>query len=130
MSSNPFRLDLKPYGSGGNGVRVTTCLSQRQLHPERGALADAALDLHLPAVGLGHVLDDREAQARAPLLSGAALVHPVEALEDAGESVLRDADARVAHLQDGLAVGPREPDAHAPVRTVVLDRIVEEVEHE
>jgi hypothetical protein len=48
------------------------------------------------------VLDDGEAEAGASFIAGAPLVHPVEALEDAGEGLGRDADAGVLDLQDGL----------------------------
>src|SRR5436853_3023907 len=102
-------------------------MSQRQLHPKGRAAADAALDVHLAAVGLGHVLDDGEAEAGAPLVAGPALVDAVEALEETGDRLGGDADPCVAHLDDRLvrlahlAVRAGEAEGDLAVRTVVLD---------
>src|ERR1700733_8153211 len=97
----------------------------------RGA-ADAALPADLAAMGLGDVLDDGEAEAGPPLLAGAPLVDPVEALEDARDRLRGDADAGVAHLEHRLAATAAvaagitpHADGDPAVRTVVLDGVVE-----
>jgi hypothetical protein len=72
---------------------------------ERGPGARLALEPHLAAVRLDHVLDDRQAEARAPLLARARLVHPVEPLEDPLLGFLRDARAVVGHDDLDPAVG-------------------------
>src|SRR5205807_7729194 len=94
------------------------------------AAADAALDLDPAAVRLGEMLDDGEAQAAAALVAGAALVHPVEALEDASQRLRRDADAGVADLDQRVAALPRQAQQHLAARPVVLDGVVEQVEEQ
>src|SRR5579872_2266363 len=105
---------------------------ERQADAEGRAAADAALDVDLAAMGLGDVLDDGEAEAGPPLLAGAPLVDPVEALEDARDRLRGDADAGVAHLEHRLAATAAGITPHADgdpaVRTVVLDGVVEQVE--
>src|SRR5690606_14626367 len=87
----------------------------------------------VPAVRGGHVLDDRQAQARAAGGPGAGRVDAVEALEDAFLVLLGDADALVGdrdlhHGAAGPGDGPgRYADAGAGGRVVdgVLDEVAE-----
>ena len=56
-----------------------------------------------------------------------ALVHAVEALEDAALVLRRDADARVGHGNERLAVPLADTYLHAAAFDIVLDGIVAEV---
>src|SRR5437879_5534590 len=67
----------------------------RQPQGEGGALTLGAPHRDLPAVRGGHVLDDRETEARAARGTGAGRVDAVEALEDALLVLVGDADALV-----------------------------------
>ena len=75
----------------------------RQADGEGGAVADLAGGLDAALHGLDQVLDDRQAQAGAAQLARTRLVHAVEALEDARQVGLRDADAVVGDFQADLA---------------------------
>ena len=55
------------------------------MNRECAALAGRTLHAHTAAVGRGCMLDNGEPQARASQFPASALVHPVEALEDAGQ---------------------------------------------
>jgi len=62
-----------------------------------GPLADLAVDPDLSAMGLDDVFDNGEAKAGSAQLSGAILVHPVEALENSVDVFHRYADSRVGY---------------------------------
>ena len=79
----------------------------REVDGDLRALADLAFERDRAMVVRHGVLDDGQPQPRAAARLGVALVHAVEALEDAALMLRRDADARVAH---------RETDAAAPRR--------------
>ena len=70
--------------------------AQRQPQTERRALTGFAPDADVTAVACCHVLDDREAETGSAGVARPGRIHPVEALEDAIELVLRDADSLVA----------------------------------
>ena len=92
----PPRWSVTPTGPGPAGMREC----------ERGALALVRLHPDLAAVVGGDVADDRQAETGAAGLAAAGPVDPVEALEDALEVALGDADAVVGHGDlDPLAVG-------------------------
>ena len=63
---------------------------------ENRSFPDFALHGDGRLVETGRMLDDGEAQAGAAHFFGVAFVHPVEALEDAGEVSAGDADAGIA----------------------------------
>src|SRR6185295_19824534 len=96
--------------------------------PERRALAEPARDLDLAAVRLGDVLDDREAEPGPPLLAGAPLVDPIEALEDARQGLLRDPDAGVLDLDARGPLPAGHPHPHRAAGAVVLDSVREHVD--
>ena len=73
------------------------------------------------------VLDDGKAEARAAACLRVALVHAVEALEDAALVLRRDADARIGHGDERLAVPFTDAHGHAATLDVVLDGVVAEV---
>ena len=70
-------------------------LGQRDAQGERRAEAFLAPHGDRAAVVAGHVLDDGQPEAGAAGAAGPRLVDPVEALEDAGAVLARDADAAV-----------------------------------
>ena len=70
-------------------------------------LPDGALDRHLAAHGLDHVLDDRQTEAGPTELARATRVDAVEALEDARQVLGGDARAGVGH--DEPDTRPRPP---------------------
>ena len=73
----------------------------------------------------GNVLDDSQTQTSAAGGLAAALVHPVEALKDAGLRLLRDADAIVLHGQSAVTVpGAGRDDLDLAAGTVVADGVV------
>src|SRR5215216_6416801 len=77
----------------------------REEEGERRAFARRALHPYLAAVGLGDLAGYGQPQARAAL--GAGGISPVEAFEDEGQLILRDADARIRNFKrDPVAVLP------------------------
>src|SRR6185295_6229071 len=118
----------RPQGCG-DGV-VTTVLRpaavRRDLEPEGAAALRGALDTHPAAVQLDGVLHDGEPQPGPARGARPAAVDPVEALEDAGQVLGRDAAPGVGD-GDPDRGGPRvRRDPHRP-RIRVLDGIVEQV---
>jgi hypothetical protein len=92
------RRFFKPLRSGGSRPF-------REEEGERRACARRALHPYLAAVGLGDLAGYGQSQARAAI--GAGGISPVEALEDEGQLILRDADARIRNVKrDPVAVLP------------------------
>ena len=83
---------------------MLNCLFSSKRHGDFGTLAQGGFQLQLGIVDLGNVLDDGKAQARAAGLSGAAFIHPIEALEDPLLGLFGDADAVVLHHKDGASL--------------------------
>src|SRR5690349_16004602 len=99
----------------------------RKCEIERGPLSDRAFHARRAVVRGHQVLDNREAQPGAAELARARLVHPVEALEQARQILLRNADPGIAHKElDHL--GPRRgADRDFAARGRVLDRVIQQV---
>ncbi|EAU64887.1 hypothetical protein STIAU_5392 [Stigmatella aurantiaca DW4/3-1] len=95
---------------------------------ENTAYIRLAFHLYFALHGAQEVLDDGQAQAGSPHVPAATFVHPVEALEDAGQVLGLDAHARVldAHHAAPVLLGP--PDVHPPTGRGVFDGVVEQVE--
>ena len=87
--------------------------SDRQADGEGRPLAEAAFDGDGPVVGEDDVLDDGQAEARAAELLGPGLVDDVEPLEDVGQVLGVDADARVRDL-DRRSGPARTPGGRSP----------------
>src|SRR5829696_7809146 len=96
----------------------------REEEGERRACARRALHPYLAAVGLGDLAGYGQPQARAVL--GAGGISPVEAFEDEGQLILRDADARIRDRQRHAAIFLLHPDRDVPAVRRVLDRVVQE----
>jgi hypothetical protein len=96
----------------------------REEECKRRAFAGGALRPDLAAVGLGDLARYGEPQARAAV--GAGGVRPVEALEDEGQLVIRDADARVRDLERDPAVFLPQPHSDATALRRVLHGVVQE----
>src|SRR3990172_1102486 len=77
---------------------------QRQAEVEGGAFAFFALETHSTTMALDDRVRDIETHAHPAVIVRRAGMGPVEALEDAGLLAVRDADATVAHRDDGLAI--------------------------
>ena len=99
----------------------------READGDLRALADLAFERDRAMVVRHGVLDDGQPQPRAAARLGVALVHAVEALEDAALMLRRDADARVAHGETGAAALGADAHIHAAAVRVVFDRVVAEV---
>ena len=103
---------------------------RRQLERECRAAADAlALRERAAAVALGGLRDDEQAEAGAFDALRQRPRRAIEAAEDALRLVRRNADALVAHADDGevlFAFADLDFDAHVLAR--VLHRVVQQVE--
>jgi hypothetical protein len=110
VDARSYRIRLGPEGEtyGYGTVRLLGAGSLRSsvvegLGPfreeegERRACARRALRPYLAAVGLGDLAGYGQPQARAAI--GAGGISPVEAFEDEGQLILRDADARIRDRQ-------------------------------
>ena len=78
------------------------------------------------------MFDDSQAESCAACRPRTRLIHPVETLEDARQRFRRNADARIAHLNQMMitAFGERVADAHAAARTIEFDRVVNQVDED
>lgn len=106
-----------------------------QVHGERAPLPQLAAHRDAAAHPVHDGLDDRKAEPRTlrALLVGRGI--PGIGLEQVGEILLTDADARVPHaaLQGEAAVGQRGDahlEVHGPALRRVLDRVGEQVEED
>src|SRR5215213_3380108 len=110
----------RPSTSWTSGPAETRALAAREVDGEGGPLARAALDGNPAAVVLGYVLDDGEPQSSPAGRLGACLVHAVEALEDARQLGLGDADAGVGDPDHDLRTLKAARHLHPPARQGVL----------
>src|ERR1700749_1282281 len=97
----------------------------RQRHGEsRAAPLAFRLGADRAAVEFDEVPDYREAEAEPAVLSGRGAVRLPEALEDAGQEVSRDADARIGDREfDVRVVRARESNGDVPARVRELQRV-------
>src|SRR5579883_1359844 len=106
----------------------------RKTETEATAAVRFALDPDPAAMGEDEVFDDGEAEAGAAEFARASLVDPVEALEQAGQILFWDADARILHGNlDFLAtiVDDRmRGDRNGPTRRGVFQGIIEQVRND
>src|ERR687895_2247780 len=86
-----WRRFFKPLRSSGEPRPF------REEEGERRACARRALRPYLAAVGLGDLAGYGQPQARAALRAGG--ISPVEALEDEGPLIRRDADPRIRNFK-------------------------------
>src|SRR5215211_9394609 len=96
----------------------------REEEGERRACVRRALRTYLAAVGLGDLAGYGQPQARAAFEAGG--ISPVEAFEDEGQLILRDADACIRDRQRHAAIFLLHPDRDTPAVRRVLDRVVQE----
>src|ERR671926_1639556 len=98
----PHRASLGglDYCLTGCGLR---CLSQREREGELAPLSGRAADAYLATMRLHHPLGDVEAETE-PLDVHPLGAPPIEALEEAGLLLFRDADALVSHRDDQVMV--------------------------
>src|SRR5687768_12771957 len=93
---------LEPPSALSAALRTLPC---RQFDREGTPLALPGADhIDLAAHQLEVALDDRQAQPGVGRVGLPRRVSPVEALEDVGPRLRRDADAGVAHLEPDVAV--------------------------
>src|SRR5579885_519758 len=95
---SPSSSTLGLYGNRGD------------LDRERRPAAEARVDRDLSMVRFDDLLDDRQAQTRPAKAARPGSVDDVEAFEDVRDVFIRDADARIAHLQ--YRVGALDVDGH------------------
>src|SRR5439155_13066258 len=107
--------------AGGEG-------GERQPHGERRAqVRPRALGLHVAAVQLDQMTNDREPESQTAVGTRARAVGLPEAIEDVRQELGRDAAAGVAHAKLRLGARPLEADRDASVARRELDRGGEEV---
>src|SRR5262245_25833526 len=87
--------------------------------------ATTAAGFDVPACGLDHVLDYREAETRSARRPGA--VGAEETLEQTGHILVRGAAPVVGDVEHDLAVGPREADDAGGSFACVPERVLEQV---
>src|SRR5579859_1135962 len=103
---------------------------QRKADPEAASLAQGALRLDRPAIGVADRLHDGEAEPGTFRMLGPGAAGAEKAVEDAGQVLRGDPGARVGHLEDGVRRREEHPQADGPALGRVLDRIVEEIDHD
>ena len=96
--SGALRREQPEATSSGRGVGLAS-VGDRQTHHERCAGTQHGLDVHLTAVPLGDLLDDRQAQSHAGDHGGAG--SPVERGKDVPQLFGRQTRAVVAHANLG-----------------------------
>src|SRR5262249_23563956 len=94
---------------------------------DRRPFAEAALDRERAAVGFGDPFRNREAEAAATGGGGSGGAHAVEAFEDVGKMLRRDALAGIAHGDEDLTRNPFCSDGHPPAGRCVAHRILQQV---
>lgn len=93
-----------------------------------GANVYLTFQLDAGVVDTGNMLDDGKPKPGAAGGLATALVHPVEALEHAGLSFPRDADAVVGHGQGAVSVPVAGgDDLYLTARAVVADGVVAQI---
>ena len=80
-------------------------------------------------MGLSAVLDDRQPEAGAPLVSAACLVDPVESLKQAGEMFRLNAASPVLDLELDAVAELHCIDLHSGIGLAVLDGVGQQVHH-
>ena len=104
-------------------------LAGRDGHGERASLTEGAHDLHRAPVELDQFVHQGQADARSLLRAAPRVLHPMEALEDMGDLLRRNADTRIAdgELHD---FADRPQDHRDLAREGVLERVREEIQDE
>ena len=103
-------------------------MRQRQADHELRPLAQpVALGLDGPAVHLDEVPHERQADAQPALRPAVGRVRLDEQVEDPGQHLRRDADARVAHAEHSLTALLFDGQTDAAVRLGVLGGVGQEV---
>src|SRR5919197_190389 len=103
-------------------------LREREGQLEDASLLAARLELDRPAHLRDDLLADVEAKTDAAVRLGAA--RPEEAVEDVRPLGVRNADAFVAHANDGGVAVAADLDQDRPALRTVFDGVVEEVFHD
>ena len=101
--------------------RVSTCSPQHwQGERDARAAAEGAVDLDPAAVGLGDRAADGQAEAGPIRLRAPRGIDAIEAVEDVGQVLGRDADPRVGDDDAGLSVRGLAPTVTVPPGGVYL----------
>jgi len=95
----------------GDAVGREMRRAERQANREGASKAGGACHLDRAAVEPDQFPHQGEADARAFVRAALRILDPVEALKDARQLGFGDADTSIAHLEDGEAIVPSEPDA-------------------
>ena len=96
---------------------------------ETGARSDSTRNLDARVMELGNVLSDRQAEARVSVRAPTplAVFAPVEALEDKGKILWRDAFAGVVDLEPNAACIAAEGEGDAPSGRGMANGVVDQV---
>src|SRR3569623_3436442 len=102
------------------------------MHREARAGPQCALDGEPAAMAIEHVLDQREAQARAALRAADRDVDAVEALGQTRQMLGRDTGAEIAHgdarfRRTGAGLAARTRDIAALSRGAVFQRVLDQI---
>jgi len=125
------RLDLGDHEGGvlGDPLGRKVGRTEGDRDREDAAVTDLALRAHRSAVQLGELADQREADAGALVAARPGAADPVETVEQQRLLLRGDADAGVAHREDGVAVRGEDPHDDPPGGGE-LDRVGEQVEND
>src|SRR5262249_4751886 len=114
----------------GSSLALRNEPAAREDDGNRGADTDLTIDVERGAVGLGQVLGEREAKARAGPASSELAVDPAEVRERLRQISIGDADTRVAN-NDAQALAGRIRLEHDPSPCGrELDRVGQQVEQD
>src|SRR5262245_36727075 len=89
----------------------------------RALISPGALGAHAAAVHLGQVTDDRQPESQTALSPCAGTVPLAETIEDEGEKIRGDADARIADCNDDALARAFESHLHATLFGSEFDRV-------
>lgn len=93
-----------PY-TGVNGTVHEKLFGARQGNAEDSAFAEFAFDVDAAVHAFENVLNDGKAEAGAADGARAGFINTIEALEDAGQIIGWNADARISNCDANLAMG-------------------------
>src|SRR5262245_9108314 len=97
---------------------------ERQLDDKgRALISPGALGAHAAAVHLGQMTDDRQSESQTALPPCAGTVPLAETIEDEGEKIRGDADARIADLNDDALARAFESHLDATLFGSEFDRV-------
>src|SRR5688500_8800322 len=104
---------------------------ERQVNRESGSLILAgALDADAASVQLHQTLDDREPKSQAAITACRRRIALTESIENVGQEIRQDADARVANADLDMRINSLKIDLYRSALWGELDRVGNQVPHD